>query len=417
MIHQLVMKNFYSIRDRLEINLPVSKLTPNDENRFAPLSSDSDVKAPKVVAFFGPNAAGKSTILRAPAFISWFIQHSFNRPGGRLATPLPCQKFNDARSKGEPVEVGIRFSGPSNLLAEGVNDSPHCRYEYELVLGGGDLEPTHVVRERLSYWPLNEVRSKRASKRSKLFERHLKNVSASGAFYMQGFEAALANILRDDVSVISTLVQLRHQPSIWLQKFAIDVEYNILVERFDFDHQHMSAHYHKNKELLKALNRDIQRLDLGIKEVRVEPPKQPNILYPEVRFVHHGLDSPLGFTGESHGTRQFFMTFPLVHTVLNSGGVAIMDELDTAIHPLLLPEIIRWFYSPERNPKNAQLWLTCQHSSLLGELSKEEIFFCQKDRTGRTSVFGLRDVKPVRRNENYIKKYLSGEYGAVPHIG
>ncbi|MBV9243118.1 MAG: AAA family ATPase [Acidobacteria bacterium] len=417
MIHQLVIKNFYSIRDTVEIDLPVSKLTPNDENRFAPLSSDTDINAPKVVAFFGPNAAGKSTVLRAPAFVSWFIQHSFGRPAGQLAAPLPCQRFNDVGSKGDPVEISIRFNAPSNLLAGGASDSPHCRYEYELMLGGGDLEPTHVVKERLSYWPFNEGQTKRASKRSKLFERHLKDVSASGSFYMQGFEAALANILRDDVSVISTLVQLRHQPSMSIQKFAIDTEYNILAERFDFKHQDMSMHYYQNRELLEALNRDIQRLDLGIKEVRVDPPKQPNTRNPEARFVHHGLASPLGFTGESHGTRQFFMIFPLIRTVLISGGVAVIDELDTAIHPLLLPEIIRWFYNPERNPKNAQLWLTCQHSSLLGELSKEEVFFCEKDRTGRTSVFGLRDVKPVRRTENYIKKYLSGEYGAVPHIG
>ena len=151
--------------------------------------------------------------------------------------------------------------------------------------------------------------------------------------------------------------------------------------------------------------------------MKIDVPKQPNMPFPEVSFVHHGLASPLGIAGESHGTRQFFTIFPLIYAALNSGGVAIIDELDTAIHPLLLPEIIRWFYSPERNPKDAQLWLTCQHSSLLGELSKEEIFFCQKDGTGCTSVFGLRDIKPVRRSENYIKKYLSGEYGAVPHIG
>ena len=183
MIHQLVMKNFYSIRGPVEINLPVSKLTPNDENRFAPLSSDSDIKAPKVVAFFGPNAAGKSTVLRAPAFVSWFIQHSFNRVASQLGAPLPCQKFNDAASKGRPLKsasgsVGHPIFSMKAWMMVRVVDT------VQLVLGGGDLQPTHVVKERLSYWPLNEGKSKRASKRSKLFERHLKHVSASSAFHI-----------------------------------------------------------------------------------------------------------------------------------------------------------------------------------------------------------------------------------------
>ncbi|MBV8183456.1 MAG: ATP-binding protein [Hyphomicrobiales bacterium] len=365
-------------------------------------------------------------MLRALAFIAWFIQHSFGRPAGesnfdRLPglpeAPLPCQRFNDVASKEAPVEIGIRFSGPSDLLGAGTLDYLHCRYEYQLALGGGDLQPTRVVRERLSYWPLTERGSARASKQSKLFDRHDKQVSGSNAFHLKKLKSSLEKVLRNDVSVISTLVQLNHNPSILLRNIAVGIIYNIFTERYDFSDRGMSLYYQKDKLALEALNKDIQRLDLGIQEVRIDPPKQPNMPYPEVSFVHHGLASPLAIAGESHGTRQFFKIFPLIYGALNFGGVAIIDELDTAIHPLLLPEIIRWFYSPERNPRNAQLWLTCQHSSLLGELSKEEIFFCQKDRTGATSVFGLRDIKPVRRSENYIKKYLSGEYGAVPHIG
>ena len=34
-----------------------------------------------------------------------------------------------------------------------------------------------------------------------------------------------------------------------------------------------------------------------------------------------------------------------------------------------------------------------------------------------TSVFGSGTSKPVGRSENFIKKYLSGGSGAVPHIG
>ncbi len=120
---------------------------------------------------------------------------------------------------------------------------------------------------------------------------------------------------------------------------------------------------------------------------------------------------------ESQGTRSFIRIFPLVLLALQQGGVAIIDELDQSIHPLILPEIIRWFYDPERNPHNAQLWMSCHSASLLDDLTKEEVVFCDKDNFGRTSVYSLMDVGAVRRTDNLYKKYLGGAYGAVPQVG
>jgi predicted ATPase len=83
----------------------------------------------------------------------------------------------------------------------------------------------------------------------------------------------------------------------------------------------------------------------------------------------------------------------------------------------VLPEVIRWFYDPERNPKNGQLWMSCHNASILEELEKEEVLFCEKDGEGRTRVYALQDIQGTRRANNHYKKYLGGEYGAVPHIG
>jgi AAA15 family ATPase/GTPase len=120
---------------------------------------------------------------------------------------------------------------------------------------------------------------------------------------------------------------------------------------------------------------------------------------------------------ESHGTRQFLLAYPYLASVLENGGIAVIDELDLAIHPLVLPEILRWFYSAERNPHNAQLWMTCQNASLLEDLTKEEIYFCEKDACGGTSVYGLKDIQGVRRVDNFYRKYMGGTYGAIPTIG
>jgi len=79
--------------------------------------------------------------------------------------------------------------------------------------------------------------------------------------------------------------------------------------------------------------------------------------------------------------------------------------------------MVRWFYAVSgRNKLDAQLWLSCHSASLLDDLSKEEIVICEKDRQGRSHCYSLMDVK-VRRDENHYRKYLSGAYGGVPHLG
>jgi predicted ATPase len=91
--------------------------------------------------------------------------------------------------------------------------------------------------------------------------------------------------------------------------------------------------------------------------------------------------------------------------------------LDKSIHPVLLPEILRWFRDPARNPHGAQLWMSSHAASLLEELVKEEIVLCEKDATGASRLYSLMDLAAVRRGDNLYKKYLGGTYGAVPHIG
>ncbi len=94
-----------------------------------------------------------------------------------------------------------------------------------------------------------------------------------------------------------------------------------------------------------------------------------------------------------------------------------MDELDTDVHPLLIPELLRWFYDPVRNPKGAQLLFSAHNPAILDELEKEQVFFTEKPSGKATRIFGAGEIKGLRREPSLMKKYLSGELGAVPHIG
>jgi len=260
----------------------------------------------------------------------------------------------------------------------------------------------------MHYWPPDTGRKVR------LFDRdeHGK-VTGSSAFGLSGFRQALGKVLRPNASVISTLAQLKHPFATSLWEAANRVFSNILIERSEGVEDQVVRFYADNPALVDALNGEIERIDLGIRAMKVEMgPSGPIAL-----FVHEGHDGLVPLVLESHGTQTFLRIYPYLLRALETGGIAVLDELDTAIHPLVLPEIVRWFYDPVRNPHDAQVWMTCHNASLLEELVKEEVLFCAKTHDGRSEVYSLGDIRSVRRDDNYYSKYLSGIYGAVPQIG
>lgn len=120
---------------------------------------------------------------------------------------------------------------------------------------------------------------------------------------------------------------------------------------------------------------------------------------------------------ESEGTQKFFALLGPLFDTLETGGVLIIDELEARLHPLLTREFVQLFNSPKSNPNNAQLIFATHDASLLGEclLRRDQIWFTQKNRFGATQLFSLAEMKE-RKDASYLKNYMSGYYGAIPHI-
>lgn len=413
MIFRLELENFYSVYDPHVVDLRVARNAPDLANHFAPIHVGSADRAPRVVALFGANASGKSTVLRALAFLSWFVQDSFRLqpvsdqlPGGTGFQP--CERFMSVDAADRPTRLCVHFTGPVEFSKQREQWKEFCRYAYEVRFESIAGKPRNVVHESLRQWPGASGKSVR------IFERNEDGqVLASKEFGLGGYSNVIDKV-RNNASVISTLVQFDHKPSLLMRDTARTVISNIFVEKIDpTDDFILRSFYVPNQAMLDALNRDIERIDLGIRSMRIVTGPDG----PIAQFDHEGLSVPLRMHLESHGTRQFIRIFPAITQALAFGGVAVIDELDHSIHPLILPEIIGWFHDPERNPHNAQLWMSCQAASLLEDLQKEEVFFCEKNRQGRTQIYGLQDIQAVRRSDNLYKKYLGGVYGAVPRVG
>lgn len=408
MLYRLEIENFYSIRDEQVINLTIAPNVPDGEGRYAEIFPGSELRAPKVVSIYGANASGKTTVLKALQFLISFARDSAQRS----APGFPCERFNDLESCSRPIRLAIEFGGVMNLSRETMvrieagNEVKHGVYRYEVEIEVVDGNALRVLSEALRQKPNGQ------GKWQRVFERDEEGkIKDSRSFSLTGFQHLL-NTLRPNVSVLSSFGLFQHPTAMLFLEAAQKVIFQIGPTQTVQD-QPIINFLGQAPHVLEKLNKELGRIDVGVEAMRLQ--ETQNGLVP--MFKHSGLHVEMPWILESHGTQSFIKMFPLLTIALEQGGVCVIDEFDAAIHPLVLPELIRWFYDREdRNKLDAQLWFTCHSVSLLDDLTKEEIVICEKDRKGRTRAHSLMDVK-VRRDENLYRKYLSGAYGGVPQIG
>lgn len=408
MITKLEIENFYSIQDCQVLDLVAPGNAPAGTDHLIESFSGSGERVPKVIAIFGANGSGKSNILRALTFIIWFMKHSFHTQAADDLHSFPFWPYIDNEHVSRPTRLRLWFSAPESLETNTEDpDRNYSKYLYELEISN-DGEKT-VTYESLFFWP------SATNRKTRIFERFANGrVKVSKKFRLGYGEDFLVRILKPNASVISTMVQFNHEFSTEFSNQMLLMKSTILITNQNISDQDVFRDYAEQNELVTQINREIRRIDLGIRSLDVLSTENGKNM---MRLYHDGLNPGIPFELESHGAQQFIRYFPIIAHALVKGGTAIIDELDASIHPTIMEEILRWFRDPRRNMRNAQLWMSCQGPSLLEELHKDEVVFCEKDREGKTEIFSLNDIKSVRRDDNFYRKYMGGQYGALPVIG
>lgn len=140
-------------------------------------------------------------------------------------------------------------------------------------------------------------------------------------------------------------------------------------------------------------------------------------------FEHQGDGSRpgrLSLERESAGTVAWLaLVVPAVVT-LQQGGVLIVDEIDSSLHPHLVEMLIGFFADEQKNPLGAQLICTTHDSYLISpqssvKLEPEQIWLTEKGNDGASELYSLADF-PRHKGANVAKRYLSGRYGGVPSL-
>lgn len=119
---------------------------------------------------------------------------------------------------------------------------------------------------------------------------------------------------------------------------------------------------------------------------------------------------------ESDGTQRLLDILPIIHAVIKSSKVFIIDEINRSVHPTLTKELIKLFMSTKET--KGQLIFSTHEAQLLdlNIFRQDEIWFAEKNKGGATNLYPLSDFK-VRPDLVLKKGYLNGRFGAIPFLG
>jgi AAA15 family ATPase/GTPase len=120
---------------------------------------------------------------------------------------------------------------------------------------------------------------------------------------------------------------------------------------------------------------------------------------------------------ESDGTQRFIDLLPALYELGASsyGKVVFIDELDHSLHTLLTRTLLESYLDARDEKARSQLFFTTHDATLLDEdlFRRDEVTLVEKNDDGETEIKALSDYS-VRSDKRLMKDYLLGRYGGIP---
>ena len=419
MLIQLTISNFKSVRDEqiIDFYAPIKRNTQS-ENTFQ--LQGSKIRVLRSIGFYGPNAAGKSTVFDALGTIIKMIVDPDFKPEDDISWYNPYRFDSNLRSS--PTSLSLEFALPVQGIL------PYRSFIYEV-----SYDKTHFISESLCASPLT-------GRRINLFSRHArdsyKTIRISQKLLKEGnripffrnqaylsaaWKAANApETLRIVASYLCGLFRLSKYTSshdIHLLERGKIAE--ALLPYADFGIKRVVVRKHQlDPDRIAAMQKYLSQEEF--ESALASMKKYTNT--DEYEFSHtddSDSTSLIKLEEESSGTQVFFRLLPRVLDCLDNGFTMLADEIDRSMHPFLAEFIIRLFNDPEVNVNNAQLLFSTHNLALLSEslLRKDQIWFAEK-RDGASEYFSLQDFddKKVTPSSPFAEWYSEGRFGGIPHI-
>jgi energy-coupling factor transporter ATP-binding protein EcfA2 len=423
MLIEFSVSNFRSFREKQSFSMVAAPRLRNKDNVFSPgVSGEKIPDLLKVAAIYGPNASGKSNLIKALSIVSQIARLSPTT--GSIPLPVVPFRFDpDLAAQPSCFEVNFVHS--------------NSRYQFKL-----SAVADRIVYETLIAYP--------QGKATVLYERrHAEEVEA----YVFGRDLEGGNVLHEAWRKLTgpkslfiaqavansseELTQLR-TPFEWLSNSSVEVRNGLAgfatrSQRLAKDHPSMARNI---ASFLQDLDVPVTAINFDPIPVPVSPHdiyKSGNALLPtaglslpvetrvdtKIRLTHKTAlgEANFDFDEESDGTKGlfgFWLPWTLLGTSPGTYQVLIVDELDSSLHPEIVANLIRKHLQVERP---AQLIFTTHDTHLMDTklLRRDQFWITERDANGATQLRSIHAFEG-RESEDVEKKYYEGRYRGLPLV-
>ena len=427
MIVDFKIKNYRSIKEETLFSLEASGAKGKSDN-VAEITTKNGKKFRllKSAVIYGPNASGKSTLIRAFWVFRQLISKSYLYDVNDDIKLVEAFAL-DTETINEPTKFELNFIFWDNQ-----------QYKYCVIVS----KTEGIIEETLKYYPektaiiIFKRKGRKISSKKESFFKNKNNIDTinpkrlflselgnSGDEFWEDFR----NYFVIGNSVVNSSVNGMLSQLTEAAKFVFE---------------------HTNPEMIKIKNIVIEFIklsDLGIKGLDLIDEEEviknfdalgePNDVYSETRKqkrfktyheVYH--DKNIVYNTQFDLLRQGssgsialigLSTEILLSLNMKMGRPIWIDEIDNSLHPHMCRFLISLFNHPRSNPYNSQLIFATHETTLLdNNFRKDQIWITSKDKYGSTSLYSVHDldIDGLRDEIPFDKWYMNGKFGGLPKI-
>gem|GEM_PF-489303 len=410
MLVSLKIENFRSIRDQIEFTT-IAAQGSNHLNDHLIQIKDESFTLVRSSGFYGPNASGKSNVLRAFAALRFLAEDSGTFKEKEEILCYEPYALSE-KCKSMPTKFEIDF-----FVGE-------LRYIYKI----------HYNRVEITFESLDCYFSKVPSNLFLRGESGWENIK-----FGSQFKGGVKKIpFFKNNSYLSKIADTASSPEI--AKSIRDFFVNKVIYLDMESTPNLS--FLKNEKLkdifTKTTGDFLSLVDTGITKITVEERdvdiKLPDNIPEETKqdilfrnrlnilFSHQNEDGDevyLELEDESDGTNRLFELAPAITSALTSRKILVIDEMEHSLHPHLASMVLRLFNDSELNKFDSQLIFSTHNMDLMKpeKMRRDQIWFSEKTK-GNTNIFSLDDFEKdkVKASSPFNKWYDEGRFGGTPSI-
>jgi AAA15 family ATPase/GTPase len=400
MIHYLKIKNFGPIQETVELTFEVSgeQGSPAYE-----VTMPDGKKLLKLAYIYGPNASGKTTVLRAIDFLrTLWLDPAYVKDEELQYDPFLFRP--DADNYSSLIELSFYMAG--------------IRYIYEV-----NFSKKSIRAERMTVYHSNQP--------TELFRRETDLVKRLSHVYfghaVKGAAIplnALATATLHNNTVLGAFQKINVDLPVFeqLNKWGKGFFISMIDESTDLS-SNTSFRISQDPKFAAWMNIFLNKADTSLRGVIVKDAKPSSFdMDRQVNFLHamDGNDVySLPLDKESSGSARYFGLGGVLYRLLTQPSFAGIDELGSSLHPDLMKYFLQVFLL---NSDQSQLLFTTHNLFFLDDdefIRKDALWFTEKSNYGEVSLFSAADFdsKTLRKDASLINAYKSGRLGAKPNLG